>query len=624
MAGFWGCGAKPLPRYNTPPEDAPRQRLYPLSAGAVISSKPAFSAAFVGGKIQVRVPARSGEDWPAFGRRVLQDALRWQEIYKSNGRERLHTFKEIKIPFGLLNQEYQRLALGQIFPNDELTPTGWRHVVTHSGETVWLLAEIFTGDGNNYPAIQKENNLAPESVIRHGQNVLIPPNLLLPNLQPADLLIAAISPPKAESSSQTETIKPMPELPKQVAGANKAPSSKPSPPAAGSRVAATAAKSKSSAGTSKDRQTITTLSHPDLVFQQNARGEREAVYRLKKGEALYSAVVVRFTGRIEADEVNDVAQKLLAYNGIRDATKIADGTPIRIPARFLDEDILRGKIPPAPTTRPPRPERRSRPRSNLHVILDAGHGGNDPGTMVRGWVEDEIAYDLMLRIKQGLQNRGAKVYSTVSDKRTGDAVNGGSLLANNRDEYVKVTPEYFMDDSRIALNLRIYLVEDLYRWLLRRRVPAENIIFISIHLDHLHPSVGGAMAYYPGAEARSTKFRAAGTIYRQYRESRLGTIQFRHSENATAEAASLAFAQNLIQAFHGASIPVHDYQPLRRYVYRRDTKWTPGIIRYSRVPTSILLEAANLSNRDDLARIRSASFRQRLAETVVKTIMVQE
>jgi N-acetylmuramoyl-L-alanine amidase len=448
--------------------------------------------------------------------------------------------------------------------------------------------------------------------------------LLLPNLRPANWLVAATSPPKAEPSSQTETIKPTPELPKQAAVANEAPSSKPSTPSAGSRVVASVAKPKSSAGKPKDRQTITALSHPDLVFQQNARGEREAVYRLKKGEALYSAVVVRFTGRIDADEVNSIAKKLLAYNGISNATRIPDGALIRIPVRFLDEDILRGKIPPATITRPPRPERRSRSRSNLHVILDAGHGGNDPGTMVRGWVEDEIAYDLMLRIKQGLQNRGAKVYSTVSDKRTGDAVNGGSLLANNRDEYVKVTPQYFMEDSRIALNLRIYLIEDLYRWILRRGAAPENVMLISIHLDHLHPSVGGTMVYFPGADQRSSQFKTAGSVYRQFKESRLGRIIFKRNETVSAEEASRSFAWDLIEAFQKNNIPVHEYQPVRRYVYRRDAKWTPGIIRYSRVPTSILLEAANLSNRDDHTRIRSASFRQRLAETVVKTVMAQE
>jgi N-acetylmuramoyl-L-alanine amidase len=239
-------------------------------------------------------------------------------------------------------------------------------------------------------------------------------------------------------------------------------------------------------------------------------------------------------------------------------------------------------------------------------------------------VEDEIAYDLMLRIKHGLQNRGVKVYSTVRDKRTGDQVNNGNTFANNRDEYVKVTPEYYMDDSRVALNLRIYLIEDLYRWMLRRGISVENVFLLSIHLDHLHPTLGGAMVYFPGAAERSSQYQAAGSIYRSYKESRLGTIYFNRNESENVEAASEAFAFDLINNFRKAQIPVHNYKPVRSYVYRRDHKWTPGIIRYSRVPVSVLLEAANLSNRYDLWRIRSAAFRQKLADAVVRTIMAQE
>jgi N-acetylmuramoyl-L-alanine amidase len=36
------------------------------------------------------------------------------------------------------------------------------------------------------------------------------------------------------------------------------------------------------------------------------------------------------------------------------------------------------------------------------------------------------------------------------------------------------------------------------------------------------------------------------------------------------------------------------------------------------------LEAANLSNSEDLSRIRSASFRQRLAEAVVRGTMARK
>jgi N-acetylmuramoyl-L-alanine amidase len=610
-AGICGCGAQALPRYTAPPRES-QPRLYPLSSSSVISRAPSLSAYLKNGKIQVQVPVQSGETWPAFGRRVLHDPLQWQKVQKMNGRRELRANREVQVPHHLLNTTYLRAALTQVFPNDEITSDGWQHVITHSGESLWLIAETFTGDGSHYVALQKENNITSDNRILHGQAVVIPGHLLLPALRPSTVIAsspaASVTSPSSSAEAQVE--------PANHAAASANRSHAVTPPASeASNETKNPASSRREA--SRDRQATKAASDSELVFVQNARGEREAVYRLKKGEALYSSVVVRFTGRIDADEVNNIAQKLLEYNGIGDATRIPDGAPIRIPARFLDEDILRGKIPMAPPAIKPAP----RPRSNLHVILDAGHGGNDPGTIVRGWPEDEIAYDLMLRIKQGLQSHGVKIYTTVRDRETGEAINGSRMLVNNRDEYVKVTPEYYMDDSRVALNMRIYLVEDIYRWLLRRGVSPENVVFISIHLDHLHPSVGGTMVYYPAASERLHEFRASGSIYRQYKESRIGTIRFQRRDNGTSETLSYNFSQELIRAFDRAGIPVHEYKPIRRYVYRHDRKWSPGIIRYSRVPTSVLLEAANLSNRGDLSRIRSSRFRQKFSDAVVQTIV---
>ncbi|MDL1879303.1 hypothetical protein FBQ85_29690, partial [Cytophagia bacterium CHB2] len=110
----------------------------------------------------------------------------------------------------------------------------------------------------------------------------------------------------------------------------------------------------------------------------------------------------------------------------------------------------------------------------------------------------------------------------------------------------------------------------------------------------------------------------------RYAESRRRTISFVAKENRQAESASENFARSLIAAFRRSRVPVHTYEPIRQYVYRGGRKWTPGIIRYSRVPTSILLEAANLANRGDHDNMRSTAFRQRFTEAVAKAIAAEK
>ncbi len=352
---------------------------------------------------------------------------------------------------------------------------------------------------------------------------------------------------------------------------------------------------------------------PELKIMKE--GERTfGRYRLKSGEALYSAVVVRFTGRVEAEDVNQIARELMILNNIADETQIPTGAEIRIPVELIDEAFF--TVPAPPLRAPPR-------RGYFqHVILDAGHGGNDPGTIVRSVREDEVAFDLLKRIRSGLVKRGVNVHTLVSaHPDAGQLSNGHAVREGKRHQYLQVTPIYDMEDSRIALNLRIYLVEDIYHSLLRQGVAPEDIVFISIHLDHLHPSVGGTMIYIPDAEERVANFKASGEVYAKFSESRDQTIVFDLQQNRLAETASQAFAQSVIASLRRASLLVHKHQPVRRYVYRGGSKWTPGVIRYSRVPVSVLIEAANLTHRADWQRIRSADFRERWANAVVRAIV---
>ena len=77
-----------------------------------------------------------------------------------------------------------------------------------------------------------------------------------------------------------------------------------------------------------------------LTYGQDSQGEY-AVYRLQAGEALYSAVVVRFTGTLGAEDVNSLAMEIARRSGISDVTGIPVGYSVKIPL----EDLLPQYLP---------------------------------------------------------------------------------------------------------------------------------------------------------------------------------------------------------------------------------------------------------------------------------------
>ncbi|HYN21450.1 MAG TPA: hypothetical protein VE078_10860, partial [Thermoanaerobaculia bacterium] len=61
-----------------------------------------------------------------------------------------------------------------------------------------------------------------------------------------------------------------------------------------------------------------------LTYGKDEEGEF-AIYRLRPGEALYSSVVVRFTGRVHAQDVNQLAAEIAERSGVVDVTDIPIG-----------------------------------------------------------------------------------------------------------------------------------------------------------------------------------------------------------------------------------------------------------------------------------------------------------
>jgi N-acetylmuramoyl-L-alanine amidase len=171
-----------------------------------------------------------------------------------------------------------------------------------------------------------------------------------------------------------------------------------------------------------------------LVYGRDERGEY-AAYRLKPGEALYSAVVLRYTGRTSWEDVNAVAKEVAARSDVRDPTDIPIAWMLKIPLDLLEPEFL----PPNDPRRKSREkeaeaverELAARPQKKeekpgtagaapIVVILDPGHGGLDPGTMNHGIWEHDYVYDVATRLKRELEKRkGVRVYLTLDDPATG-------------------------------------------------------------------------------------------------------------------------------------------------------------------------------------------------------------
>src|SRR5207244_7358188 len=150
-----------------------------------------------------------------------------------------------------------------------------------------------------------------------------------------------------------------------------------------------------------------------LTDDRNA-AEPYAVYRLQRGEALYSSVAIRFTGRVYANDVGDVVERVVRFNGIDDVARIPVGYAVKIPMSLLLPEYL----PPDDPTRlaaeyskraSAKLARRARASglSGVRVILDAGHGGRDAGTTPDDVWGSTCVYDVMFRLKRLLEKQSA-------------------------------------------------------------------------------------------------------------------------------------------------------------------------------------------------------------------------
>lgn len=365
-----------------------------------------------------------------------------------------------------------------------------------------------------------------------------------------------------------------------------------------------------------------------LSYEKDADGKDVAVYRLRPGEALYSSVVVRFTGRVFAQDVNAIAADIAKASGIKDVTDIRIGYRVKIPFELLEPEFL-------PAGHPDRlayeADRRAteaidnrvltRNLSGITVVLDAGHGGRDSGASKDGVWESLYVYDIMLRVKRLLETQtAATVHATTLDGDRHKIVDR-DVLPYSRGHRVMTTPPYPIEDPTTGLNLRCYLSNSFFRRALAINGDPQKVVFLSIHADSLHPSVRGAMVYIPAAELGSDSFGKSGPVYASRKEVQESPrISLPRADRVEAEGLSRDLATELIGAMRQNGLAIHPFKPVRDRIRRDQGIWIPAVLRYNPVPAKVLIEVLNLANDEDRRLIQTRAFRQRMAESIVQGI----
>jgi len=543
-------------------------------------------------EILLLITSHRGDAWSRLARRITGDAERWKDLSVLNGMsESLKAGSVVQVPLSMLKPQLKAEVVRALFPKDRLSEEGWVHTVVApgiEGESYWKIAEWFTGDGANYGQIRKANRTERLST-RQGEAVLIPRKLLINAF--ADV----------ESRPESAVVASVQEEPE------------PNPAAAASPANLAA---------------VTASLPPALEYVRSAT-QPYAVYHLQKGEALYSSVAIRFTGRIHGADVKAAVATIVEFNSIGNVSRLPVGYGVKIPMEMLTAEFR-------PLGDPRRIEYEAAKRASarmarrvqaknltgVHIILDAGHGGRDVGAAHGDVWESIYVYDVVARLREVLSKTNARVSMTTKPVGKDYRIPDTNMLQPSTDHMVLTTPPYDLSDPVVGVHLRWYLANSIYRRALRSGLPREKVIFISVHADSLHSSLRGAMAYVPGERYVRGTYSKTNKVYLARSEVRERPEVTQSAEEALeAEGFSTLLAESLLAAFGENDLAVHPFSPIRDNVVRDGEEWVPAVIRYNKIPTRVLLEICNLGNESDRKLVKTRKYRQAVAEAMLDGIL---
>ncbi|HEY0141600.1 MAG TPA: N-acetylmuramoyl-L-alanine amidase [Thermoanaerobaculia bacterium] len=216
------------------------------------------------------------------------------------------------------------------------------------------------------------------------------------------------------------------------------------------------------------------------------------------------------------------------------------------------------------------------PLAVRRVVIDAGHGGSDPGATRNDLLEKEITLDVGRRLREKLEADGFEVVATRNDDRT------------------------------IALNDRARLANQ-----------SKSDIFVSIHVNAIlaHTSSRGVETYYlgPTTDPKLTALAAA-----ENRVSGYSLADMRKLLDGVYADARGGESEQLAQ-----SVQARLFEKLRAVdpaLENWGTKRAPFLVLVTTDMPAILAEVGCLSNEKEAAMLRQPGYRQKIADALFEGI----
>lgn len=220
--------------------------------------------------------------------------------------------------------------------------------------------------------------------------------------------------------------------------------------------------------------------------------------------------------------------------------------------------------------------------SEFVVVLDAGHGGHDPGNLGNGYLEKNIALNIVLQVGNELESKGVKVIYTRKDDTFVDLFKRGEI-ANK----------------------------------------ANADLFVSVHCDSHNSDAHGAGTFVLGLHANEQNFEVAkkenSVIYLE------DNYEDRYSEYDINSPESVIGLTIMQEEFLDQSIQLAKFMQdnFTQSLSRKDRKVKQAgfIVLHQTFMPSVLIETGFLTNKNEGAYLNSKKGQQEMGKAIARAIL---